>query len=102
MSMSFGLFPPHPNFDMSYISYICLVVSPHQPIEQKTSGQLAQEWGLEDVEHTFTEDDYHTLTNYKAFSQFMRYCSGLCLNRLKFGFAGKYLQCQLHYPPFAF
>ncbi|XP_067117973.1 chromodomain-helicase-DNA-binding protein 3 isoform X4 [Osmerus mordax] len=43
-----------------------------KPIEQKTSGQLAQEWGLEDVEHTFTEDDYHTLTNYKAFSQFMR------------------------------
>ncbi|XP_029931959.1 chromodomain-helicase-DNA-binding protein 3 isoform X4 [Myripristis murdjan] len=43
-----------------------------QPIEQKTSAQLAQEWGLEDVDHTFTEEDYRELTNYKAFSQFMR------------------------------
>ncbi|XP_016526537.1 chromodomain-helicase-DNA-binding protein 3 isoform X8 [Poecilia formosa] len=43
-----------------------------QPIEQKTSSQLAKEWGLEDVDHTFTEDDYRELTNYKAFSQFMR------------------------------
>uniref|UniRef100_A0A8C9TR63 Chromodomain helicase DNA binding protein 3 n=1 Tax=Scleropages formosus TaxID=113540 RepID=A0A8C9TR63_SCLFO len=38
----------------------------------KTSGQLARDWGLEDVDHTFTEEDYRTLTNYKAFSQFMR------------------------------
>uniref|UniRef100_A0A6Q2XGF3 Uncharacterized protein n=1 Tax=Esox lucius TaxID=8010 RepID=A0A6Q2XGF3_ESOLU len=38
----------------------------------KTSAQLAKDWGLEDVDHTFTEDDYRTLTNYKAFSQFMR------------------------------
>lgn len=44
-----------------------------QPIEQKTSAQLAKEWGLEDVDHTFTEEDYRELTNYKAFSQFMRY-----------------------------
>ncbi|XP_038126325.1 chromodomain-helicase-DNA-binding protein 3 isoform X2 [Cyprinodon tularosa] len=43
-----------------------------KPIEQKTSAQLAKEWGLEDVDHTFTEDDYRELTNYKAFSQFMR------------------------------
>ncbi|XP_039996405.1 chromodomain-helicase-DNA-binding protein 3 isoform X1 [Xiphias gladius] len=43
-----------------------------QPIEQKTSAQLAKEWGLEDVDHTFTEEDYRELTNYKAFSQFMR------------------------------
>ncbi|XP_070711098.1 chromodomain-helicase-DNA-binding protein 3 isoform X2 [Pempheris klunzingeri] len=43
-----------------------------QPIEQKTSAQLAREWGLEDVDHTFTEEDYRELTNYKAFSQFMR------------------------------
>uniref|UniRef100_A0A3B3V4W3 Chromodomain helicase DNA binding protein 3 n=1 Tax=Poecilia latipinna TaxID=48699 RepID=A0A3B3V4W3_9TELE len=40
--------------------------------KQKTSAQLAKEWGLEDVDHTFTEDDYRELTNYKAFSQFMR------------------------------
>ncbi|CAB1345255.1 unnamed protein product [Coregonus sp. 'balchen'] len=43
-----------------------------KPIEQKTSAQLAKDWGLEDVDHTFTEDDYRTLTNYKAFSQSMR------------------------------
>lgn len=48
-------------------------MSPQQPIEQKTSAQLAKEWGLEDVDHTFTEEDYRELTNYKAFSQFMRY-----------------------------
>uniref|UniRef100_A0AAY4AP33 DNA helicase n=1 Tax=Denticeps clupeoides TaxID=299321 RepID=A0AAY4AP33_9TELE len=40
--------------------------------ETKTSAQLARDWGLEDVDHTFTEEDYRTLTNYKAFSQFMR------------------------------
>uniref|UniRef100_A0A8D3E4Y0 Chromodomain helicase DNA binding protein 3 n=1 Tax=Scophthalmus maximus TaxID=52904 RepID=A0A8D3E4Y0_SCOMX len=38
----------------------------------KNSAQLAKEWGLEDVDHTFTEEDYRELTNYKAFSQFMR------------------------------
>ncbi|CAL8377750.1 unnamed protein product [Boreogadus saida] len=43
-----------------------------KPIEQKTSAQLAREWGLEDVDHTFTEGDYKELTNYKAFSQAMR------------------------------
>ncbi|XP_031440481.1 chromodomain-helicase-DNA-binding protein 5 isoform X2 [Clupea harengus] len=43
-----------------------------KPVEQKNSAQLARDWGLEDVDHTFTEEDYHTLTNYKAFSQFMR------------------------------
>uniref|UniRef100_A0A1A8GA94 Chromodomain helicase DNA binding protein 8 n=4 Tax=Nothobranchius TaxID=28779 RepID=A0A1A8GA94_9TELE len=43
-----------------------------KPVEQKTSAQLAKEWGLEDVDHTFTEEDYRELTNYKAFSQFMR------------------------------
>ncbi|XP_063757065.1 chromodomain-helicase-DNA-binding protein 3 isoform X2 [Eleginops maclovinus] len=48
------------------------LVSAQQPIEQKTSAQLAKEWGLEDVDHTFTEEDYRELTNYKAFSQFMR------------------------------
>ncbi|XP_046707759.1 chromodomain-helicase-DNA-binding protein 3 isoform X1 [Silurus meridionalis] len=43
-----------------------------KPVELKTSAQLAKDWGLEDVDHTFTEEDYRTLTNYKAFSQFMR------------------------------
>ncbi|XP_062993455.1 chromodomain-helicase-DNA-binding protein 3 isoform X2 [Elgaria multicarinata webbii] len=41
-------------------------------VEQKSSAQLLMTWGLEDVDHVFTEEDYHTLTNYKAFSQFMR------------------------------
>jgi hypothetical protein len=42
-------------------------------VEQKSSATLLLTWGLEDVEHVFSEEDYHTLTNYKAFSQFMRY-----------------------------
>ncbi|ERE69398.1 chromodomain-helicase-DNA-binding protein 3 [Cricetulus griseus] len=41
-------------------------------VEQKSSAALLLTWGLEDVEHVFSEEDYHTLTNYKAFSQFMR------------------------------
>ncbi|KAL0978482.1 hypothetical protein UPYG_G00171010 [Umbra pygmaea] len=40
--------------------------------EPKASSQLMHEWGLEDVQHGFTEEDYTTLTNYKAFSQFLR------------------------------
>lgn len=40
--------------------------------EPKSSGQLMAEWGLDDVECLFSEEDYHTLTNYKAFSQFLR------------------------------
>lgn len=31
------------------------------------------EWGLDDVDYLFSEADYHTLTNYKAFSQFLRW-----------------------------
>lgn len=57
------------------------MVSPQQPIEQKTSAQLAKEWALEDVDHTFTEEDYRELTNYKAFSQFMRYSPPLSFPR---------------------
>ncbi|XP_053318668.1 chromodomain-helicase-DNA-binding protein 3 isoform X2 [Spea bombifrons] len=41
-------------------------------VEQKSSAVLLASWGLEDVDHVFTDEDYHTLTNYKAFSQFMR------------------------------
>nr|XP_057910751.1 chromodomain-helicase-DNA-binding protein 5 isoform X1 [Doryrhamphus excisus] len=40
--------------------------------EPKSSSQLMLEWGLEDVQYGFTEDDYKTITNYKAFSQFLR------------------------------
>ncbi|KAM5171040.1 LOW QUALITY PROTEIN: chromodomain-helicase-DNA-binding protein 3 [Mantella aurantiaca] len=41
-------------------------------VEQKSSAVLLASWGLEDVDYVYTDDDYHTLTNYKAFSQFMR------------------------------
>ncbi|MBN3293395.1 CHD5 protein, partial [Polypterus senegalus] len=40
--------------------------------EPKSSSQLMEEWGLEDVEYPFSAEDYRTLTNYKAFSQFLR------------------------------
>uniref|UniRef100_A0A8C1GE45 Chromodomain helicase DNA binding protein 5 n=1 Tax=Cyprinus carpio TaxID=7962 RepID=A0A8C1GE45_CYPCA len=40
--------------------------------EPKSSSQLMHEWGLEDVQYAFSEDDYKTITNYKAFSQFLR------------------------------
>ncbi|XP_028922077.1 chromodomain-helicase-DNA-binding protein 5 isoform X3 [Ornithorhynchus anatinus] len=40
--------------------------------EPKSSAQLMEEWGLDDVDYAFSEEDYHTLTNYKAFSQFLR------------------------------
>lgn len=42
------------------------------PEEPKSSGHLMTEWGLEDVQYGFTEEDYKTITNYKAFSQFLR------------------------------
>ncbi|XP_072006025.1 chromodomain-helicase-DNA-binding protein 3 isoform X3 [Engystomops pustulosus] len=48
------------------------VVVEERKVEQKSSAVLLASWGLEDVDHVFTNDDYHTLTNYKAFSQFMR------------------------------
>ncbi|XP_061091980.1 chromodomain-helicase-DNA-binding protein 4 isoform X3 [Conger conger] len=40
--------------------------------EPKTSAQLLDNWGMEDIDHVFTQEDYSTLTNYKAFSQFVR------------------------------
>ncbi|KAK5854780.1 hypothetical protein PBY51_004945 [Eleginops maclovinus] len=40
--------------------------------EPKTSSQLLDDWGMEDIDHVFTEEDYRSLTNYKAFSQFVR------------------------------
>lgn len=35
-----------------------------------------EEWGLDDVDYAFSEEDYHMLTNYKAFSQFLRWVKG--------------------------
>ncbi|KAM9824004.1 chromodomain-helicase-DNA-binding protein 4a [Neosynchiropus ocellatus] len=40
--------------------------------EPKSSSQLLENWGMEDIDHVFTEEDYRSLTNYKAFSQFVR------------------------------
>ncbi|KAK7899273.1 hypothetical protein WMY93_020126 [Mugilogobius chulae] len=40
--------------------------------EPKTSSQLLDDWGMEDIDHVFSEEDYRALTNYKAFSQFVR------------------------------
>uniref|UniRef100_A0A3Q3SPR1 Chromodomain helicase DNA binding protein 4a n=1 Tax=Mastacembelus armatus TaxID=205130 RepID=A0A3Q3SPR1_9TELE len=40
--------------------------------EPKSSSQLLDDWGMEDISHVFTEEDYRSLTNYKAFSQFVR------------------------------
>ncbi|XP_078467699.1 chromodomain-helicase-DNA-binding protein 5-like isoform X2 [Lampetra fluviatilis] len=39
---------------------------------QKNAAQMLGDWGFSDVDHVYTEDDYRTLTNYKAFSQFVR------------------------------
>lgn len=41
------------------------------------------EWGLEDVQYGFTEDDYKTITNYKAFSQFLRQAAHLVSSRAR-------------------
>uniref|UniRef100_A0A8C8FZB3 DNA helicase n=1 Tax=Oncorhynchus tshawytscha TaxID=74940 RepID=A0A8C8FZB3_ONCTS len=40
--------------------------------EPKTSSQLLDDWGMEDIDHVFSEEDYRSLTNYKAFSQYVR------------------------------
>uniref|UniRef100_A0A8C8FWP6 DNA helicase n=1 Tax=Oncorhynchus tshawytscha TaxID=74940 RepID=A0A8C8FWP6_ONCTS len=40
--------------------------------EPKSSTQLLEDWGMKDIDHVFTQKDYTTITNYKAFSQFVR------------------------------
>ncbi|XP_074930248.1 LOW QUALITY PROTEIN: chromodomain-helicase-DNA-binding protein 4 [Cottoperca gobio] len=40
--------------------------------QPKSSSQLLEAWGMKDIDHVFTEEDYSSLTNYKAFSQFVR------------------------------
>ncbi|XP_030639658.1 chromodomain-helicase-DNA-binding protein 4 [Chanos chanos] len=40
--------------------------------EPKSSCQLLEDWGMRDIDYVFTQDDYSSLTNYKAFSQFVR------------------------------
>lgn len=62
--------------------------------EPKSSSQLMQEWGLEDVQYGFTEDDYKTITNYKAFSQFLRQRSHLHAALCVHGGCSKTVQAQ--------
>ncbi|KAG1948023.1 chromodomain-helicase-DNA-binding protein [Pimephales promelas] len=40
--------------------------------QPKSSSQLLADWGMKDIDYTFTQEDYTSLTNYKAFSQFVR------------------------------
>uniref|UniRef100_A0A3B4UGT7 Chromodomain helicase DNA binding protein 4 n=1 Tax=Seriola dumerili TaxID=41447 RepID=A0A3B4UGT7_SERDU len=40
--------------------------------QPKSSSQLLEAWGMKDIDHIFTQEDYSSLTNYKAFSQFVR------------------------------
>ncbi|XP_067093359.1 chromodomain-helicase-DNA-binding protein 4 isoform X2 [Osmerus mordax] len=40
--------------------------------QPKSSTQLLDDWGMKDIDHVFTQEDYSSLTNYKAFSQFVR------------------------------
>ncbi|XP_076826760.1 chromodomain-helicase-DNA-binding protein 4 isoform X3 [Brachyhypopomus gauderio] len=40
--------------------------------EPKSSSQLLSDWGMKDIDYTFSQEDYRTLTNYKAFSQIVR------------------------------
>lgn len=66
-----------------------------------------EEWGLEDVQYAFSEDDYKTITNYKAFSQFLRF-SFKIKHRFNFtnaqmlefisGFLGTYSRYTVHLP----
>ena len=37
-----------------------------------SSAEILEELGLEDIDYEYTEEDYQTLTNYKAFSNFIR------------------------------
>uniref|UniRef100_A0A3Q2QLC6 Chromodomain helicase DNA binding protein 4b n=1 Tax=Fundulus heteroclitus TaxID=8078 RepID=A0A3Q2QLC6_FUNHE len=39
--------------------------------QPKSSAQLLDAWGMKDIDHVFTQEDYSSLTNYKAFSQFV-------------------------------
>ncbi|KAL0166921.1 hypothetical protein M9458_038765, partial [Cirrhinus mrigala] len=45
---------------------------PEEEEDEDDDDALLDTWGMEDIDHVFTEEDYRTLTNYKAFSQFVR------------------------------
>ncbi|XP_062848646.1 chromodomain-helicase-DNA-binding protein 4 [Trichomycterus rosablanca] len=40
--------------------------------QPKSSAELLAGWGMKDIDYTFSQEDYHSLTNYKAFSQMIR------------------------------
>uniref|UniRef100_A0AAV2MC76 DNA helicase n=1 Tax=Knipowitschia caucasica TaxID=637954 RepID=A0AAV2MC76_KNICA len=40
--------------------------------QPKSSSQLLEAWGMKDIDHVFTQEDYSSITNYKVFSQFVR------------------------------
>lgn len=45
---------------------------PGVSFQPKSSTQMLEDWGMKDIDHVFTQEDYSSLTNYKAFSQFVR------------------------------
>uniref|UniRef100_A0A672HGK5 Uncharacterized protein n=1 Tax=Salarias fasciatus TaxID=181472 RepID=A0A672HGK5_SALFA len=61
-------------FVHSLICETCLpvFVSRDSSPQPKSSTQLLEAWGMKDIDHVFTQEDYSSLTNYKAFSQFVR------------------------------
>ena len=48
------------------------VLFPLVVFQPKSSTQMLEDWGMKDIDHVFTQEDYSSLTNYKAFSQFVR------------------------------
>lgn len=48
------------------------LLTPELSLQPKSSAQLLETWGMKDIDHVFTQEDYNSLTNYKAFSQFVR------------------------------
>jgi len=55
---------------MIAFSSVCHLLSSF--LQPKSSSQLLADWGMKDIDYTFTQEDYTSLTNYKAFSQFVR------------------------------
>uniref|UniRef100_A0AAQ4R645 Chromodomain helicase DNA binding protein 4a n=1 Tax=Gasterosteus aculeatus aculeatus TaxID=481459 RepID=A0AAQ4R645_GASAC len=62
------IFGPRPS-DEAHRLFVFLLFVFKEP---KSSSQLLDDWGMEDIDHVFNEEDYRSLTNYKAFSQFVR------------------------------
>jgi len=66
------------------LSWLLFPTPPFLTLQPKSSTQLLEAWGMKDIDHVFTQEDYSSLTNYKAFSQFVRWGYPLYINsRLK-------------------